>query len=99
MSKPIIPQLARGLQTTDFWLVVLVVLGIDTDTAAALLGGVPDAEQIKAIVAMLHGEGWQALLVKGALVGAYIWARDRNKQAGIGFETERLRQGANDAAC
>jgi len=54
-------------------------------------GGVPDTEQIKAIIAMLHGEGWQVLAIKGLLAGAYLWVRDRNKRAGVEFEIERLR--------
>ena len=91
MSKPAIPQLARGIGTSDLWVVVLVLLGIDVDTATAIMGGVPDTEQIKAIIAMLHGEGWQVLLIKGALAGAYLWVRDRNKKAGIEFEIEKLR--------
>jgi len=91
MEKPAIPQLARGIGTSDLWVVLLVLLGVDVDTATAIMGGVPDAEQIKAIIAMLHGEGWQVLLIKGALAGAYLWVRDRNKRAGIEFEIEKLR--------
>jgi len=91
MDKPAIPQLARGIGTSDLWVVVLVLLGIDVDTATVIMGGVPDAEQIKAIISMLHGEGWQVLAIKGLLAGAYLWVRDRNKQAGVEFEIERLR--------
>ncbi len=83
--------MARGIGTSDLWVVLLVLLGVDVDTATAIMGGVPDAEQIKAIIAMLHGEGWQVLLIKGALAGAYLWVRDRNKKAGIEFEIEKLR--------
>lgn len=91
MSKSAIPQLARGVGTSDLWVVVLVLVGIDVDTATAIMGGVPDAEQIKAIIAMLHGEGWQVLAIKGLLAGAYLWVRDRNKKAGIELEIEKLR--------
>lgn len=91
MSKPAIPQLARGIGTSDLWVVLLVVIGVDVDTATAIFGNMPDAEQIKALLAMLHGEGWQVLLIKGALAGAYLWVRDRNKKAGIEFEIEKLR--------
>jgi hypothetical protein len=95
MSKPAIPQLARGVGTSELWVVALVLLGIDVDTATAIMGGVPDAEQIKAIIAMLHGEGWQVLLIKGSLAGAYLWIRDRNKKAGIEFELEKIRLNAS----
>lgn len=91
MNKPAIPQLARGIGTSDLWVVVLVLVGIDVDTATTIMGGVPDAEQIKALIAMLHGEGWQVLLIKGLLAGAYLWVRDRNKKAGIEFEIEKIR--------
>ena len=91
MSKPVIPQLAKGFVSSEFFVVLLVILGVDIDTAVAIFGGVPDAEQIKAVLAMLHGEDWQSLLIKSAIAAGYLWIRHHNKMAGIGFETERLR--------
>lgn len=91
MSKPVIPQLAKGFVSSEFFVVLLVILGVDIDTAVAIFGGVPDAGQIKAVLAMLHGEDWQSLLIKSAIAAGYLWVRDRNKKAGVEFETERLR--------
>lgn len=91
MEKASIPQLAKGFVSSEFFVILLVVMGVDVDTAVAIFGGVPDAEQIKAVIAMLHGEDWQSLLIKSGIAAGYLWVRHNNKMAGINFEIERIR--------
>lgn len=90
---------ARGVKTSEFAIVMVVVLGVDIDSAVAIysslpdnlkvLGTLPDITQLKAVVANLHGQDWKELLVKAILAAVYIWGRDRHKARG--FELEKMK--------
>lgn len=82
----------RGIQTTDFWVVMLVLSGVDPGVALVIMsGGVPNAEQIEAVIASLHGQAWQVLAIKAALAGLYVWVRLKLKENGIELEREKIR--------
>lgn len=89
----------KGFKTSEFAIVLVVVLGVDLDSAVAIysslpdelrvLGELPDITKVKAMATALQGQDWKELMVKALLAGAYIWGRDRHKSRG--FEIEKLK--------
>lgn len=84
----------KGLFSSEFVLIILVLSGVDLDTATAIMaGGVTNVDELRLVVSSIHDQTWQELAVKAALAGLYTWYRRDIKKLGLEVEIERLRAG------